>query len=168
MLADALVERYSRQILLPEVGGRGQERLCAAQVVVTGSDEAARTATDLLRAAGITVVAESGAEGAVAADAGGARVLARWHAGGARVVLLLGRPCEHCLPAGTLELPASHRDDVAAPTAVATGALVAAEALRAILGLADGGRSHALDLTDGAFAGTPLGGPGCARCRAGA
>ena len=32
MLSDAQIERWSRQILLPEVGGRGQERLLAARV----------------------------------------------------------------------------------------------------------------------------------------
>src|SRR5262245_55493685 len=41
MLTDAQLERYSRQILLPEVGGRGQERLLAATVTLARGGVAA-------------------------------------------------------------------------------------------------------------------------------
>jgi len=41
MLTDAQIERYGRQIILPEVGGRGQERLLAARVAVAGAGPAA-------------------------------------------------------------------------------------------------------------------------------
>jgi hypothetical protein len=53
MLSDAQIERHSRQILLPEVGGRGQERLLAARICVTGTDEAAGLAALLLGRAGV-------------------------------------------------------------------------------------------------------------------
>jgi hypothetical protein len=53
MLTDAQVERYSRQILLPEVGGRGQERLLAARVVLAGAGTAAEAAATLLARAGV-------------------------------------------------------------------------------------------------------------------
>jgi adenylyltransferase/sulfurtransferase len=53
MLTDAQIERYSRQIILPEVGSRGQERLLAASVAVAGNGTAARTAALYLAAAGI-------------------------------------------------------------------------------------------------------------------
>ena len=53
MLSDAQIERYGRQILLPEVGGRGQERLLAARVAVAGAGPAAVTAVTLLGRAGV-------------------------------------------------------------------------------------------------------------------
>jgi ThiF family len=53
MLSDAQIERYSRQILLPEVGGRGQERLLAARVALAGTGDAAAVAATLLGRAGI-------------------------------------------------------------------------------------------------------------------
>jgi len=53
ILTDAQIERYSRQIILPEVGSRGQERLLAASVAVAGNGTAARTAALYLAAAGI-------------------------------------------------------------------------------------------------------------------
>jgi hypothetical protein len=53
MLTDAQIERYGRQILLPEVGGRGQARLLAARVALAGGGEAAETAAILLGRAGV-------------------------------------------------------------------------------------------------------------------
>ena len=53
MLTDAQVERYSRQIILPEVGARGQERLLASRIAVAGDGEAAITAALLLGRAGV-------------------------------------------------------------------------------------------------------------------
>jgi hypothetical protein len=53
MLSEAQIERYSRQILLPEVGARGQERLLAARVAVAGAGDAATAAATLLGRAGI-------------------------------------------------------------------------------------------------------------------
>jgi adenylyltransferase/sulfurtransferase len=52
-LTDAQIERYSRQILLPEIGGRGQARLLAAHVVLAGDGEAATAAAVLLGRAGV-------------------------------------------------------------------------------------------------------------------
>jgi molybdopterin/thiamine biosynthesis adenylyltransferase len=55
-LTDAQVERYSRQIILPEVGARGQARLLASRVVVAGAGAAAVTAVTLLGRAGVGVL----------------------------------------------------------------------------------------------------------------
>jgi len=52
-LTDEQIERYSRQIVLPEVGGRGQQRLLAASVAVVGAGNMGRTAATYLTAAGI-------------------------------------------------------------------------------------------------------------------
>lgn len=49
------IDRYSRQILVPEIGGRGQERLLAATVACLGDCESLRVAASYLAAAGVTV-----------------------------------------------------------------------------------------------------------------
>ncbi len=53
MLTDSQIERYSRQIVLPEVGGRGQERLLAADAAIVGRGEAALFCAAYLAAAGV-------------------------------------------------------------------------------------------------------------------
>jgi molybdopterin-synthase adenylyltransferase len=53
MLSDAQIERYSRQIILPQVGGRGQEKLLAASVAVLGAGGMGCTAAVYLAAAGV-------------------------------------------------------------------------------------------------------------------
>lgn len=52
-LSDAQIERYSRQIVLPEIGGRGQERLLGAVVAVAGAGALAAIAGRYLAGAGI-------------------------------------------------------------------------------------------------------------------
>jgi adenylyltransferase/sulfurtransferase len=71
MLTDAQVRRYARHILLPEVGGRGQERLLAARcTVAVGPERAAETCALLyLAAAGVGTIGLAGElDGAVTAD----------------------------------------------------------------------------------------------------
>lgn len=55
------VRRYSRHVLLPDVGGTGQSRLLAATVVVDGSGAAGRLAAMFLVAAGVGTVIVDGA-----------------------------------------------------------------------------------------------------------
>ena len=60
MLSDHQIERYSRQIVLPELGGRGQQTLLSAAVAVIGSGTLSTAALTYLAAAGVgrlTVVA---------------------------------------------------------------------------------------------------------------
>ena len=52
-LSDAQIERYARQIILPEVGGRGQQRLLASSVRISGLDPASRVAALYLAGAGV-------------------------------------------------------------------------------------------------------------------
>jgi adenylyltransferase/sulfurtransferase len=53
MLSDDQIDRYSRQIILPEIGVRGQQRLLASRVVFVGLTAAASTALAYLAAAGV-------------------------------------------------------------------------------------------------------------------
>ena len=61
MLTDAQVERYSRQILVPGIGGRGQERLLASTVAVIDPHARLALCVDYLTAAGIGRVPVYGA-----------------------------------------------------------------------------------------------------------
>lgn len=54
-LDDDKVDRFSRQILVPAIGGRGQLRLLAANVTCAGDSLALQVAAQYLRAAGVTV-----------------------------------------------------------------------------------------------------------------
>jgi hypothetical protein len=50
------VQRFARQIALPQIGPDGQTRICAARVLVLGGDRAAQTAAEYLEAAGVGLV----------------------------------------------------------------------------------------------------------------
>lgn len=68
-LRDADIERYSRQIILPEIGGRGQERLLAAAVTLVGAGDLAGVAARYLAGAGIgTLLLDPAGAAAFAAD----------------------------------------------------------------------------------------------------
>ena len=53
MLSDPQIERYSRQIILPQVGGKGQERLLRASVLVSGDGPLQAEALLYFAAAGV-------------------------------------------------------------------------------------------------------------------
>lgn len=52
-LSETQIDRYSRQIILPEVGGRGQQRLIDTSLLLLGSDEPVASAATYLVGAGI-------------------------------------------------------------------------------------------------------------------
>jgi hypothetical protein len=183
MLSDAQIERWSRQIILPEVGGRGQLRLMAARVALLGDGPAATFASDLLARAGVPVERARCPDDAdllvdLAADEPSSTALARRAvergvplvrgrvgSGGGTVDTLVGQPCGLCLaaeawPSGPIV------EALAAPAAQALAALVAAEVLRVLLVGTPGGRRQRVDLGGGRFAGDLLDSPGCAACGA--
>ena len=162
MLDDAAIERFSRQILLPEVGGRGQERLCATVATLRGDGDAAAFAATLLHAAGMRVVVERGAPDRVEASLDGATVIGASGDARAVVATLVGRPCVRCVPATTWPARGTGASRPADPQT--HGALVAAETLRAALGLADQGRLHEVDLAAGAFTARPFRAAPCPDC----
>ena len=50
---DEQIKRYSRQIILPEVGGKGQKKLLASRVLVLGAGGLGSPAIAYLAAAGV-------------------------------------------------------------------------------------------------------------------
>lgn len=52
-LNDIQIERYSRQILLPDVGGKGQEKLLAAKVLIIGAGGLGSPVASYLAGAGV-------------------------------------------------------------------------------------------------------------------
>ena len=177
-LTDEQIERWSRQILLPEVGGRGQLRLLAARVAILGDGPVVTWTADLLRRAGVTPKAGvDDADLLVDLDGGGtmlvqcalargvALVRCRLGASGGTIDTLVGRPCGRCAPVDAQPAGAAH-DALAAAVTQALASLVAAEVLRLLLLGADSGRRQHIDLDAGRFAGAPLVGAGCAACGA--
>jgi molybdopterin/thiamine biosynthesis adenylyltransferase len=173
MLDDQTLERFSRQILLPEVGGRGQERLLAARVALAG-DAGGRVA-DLLRRAGVgrvcgpklgdaAVLVDLTATGAAARQATTPVVRATCAGARVRVTTFVGRPCVACLDGDPDEGDVS--GSVAPAAALARAALAATECLRVLLLAPAAGRDTIVDLGSGATRVHDL--PrtaGCAACR---
>lgn len=174
-LDDAALERYSRQIILPQIGGRGQERLLATRVGVVGEGDAVDVALDLLARAGLPTGPVSTANVLVDLSPGGrvARetyavtrpaILGRVSDVAACVTTVVGRPCARCVAD---DEPIAHDGTLAAlvPAAAgALGALAALEALRVVMLRPAAGRRTLIDLGTGVFDATPL--PSTRGCRA--
>jgi molybdopterin-synthase adenylyltransferase len=52
-LSDAQLDRYARHIIMPEIGGLGQRKLCAAKVLVIGAGGLGSPVLEYLAAAGV-------------------------------------------------------------------------------------------------------------------
>src|ERR1051326_5136463 len=72
MLSDSQIERYSRQIVLSEIGGRGQERLLASEVAIHGGGDGALVCARYLAGAGVGLLglADAAARTALAREKG--------------------------------------------------------------------------------------------------
>src|SRR5271168_4756355 len=55
-LTDAQIDRYSRQIVVPRVGGRGQERLLAARMLIAGDARDIESPLAYLAGAGVGTI----------------------------------------------------------------------------------------------------------------
>jgi hypothetical protein len=163
MLSDTDIERYARQIVLPEVGGRGQERLLASRVAVLGGGRAASLAADLLRRAGVSVCddpAEGGAAAVVIDFDGGAGTrpdapripVLRAHLDGtcATLTVLAAAPCPRC--DASVARTGVRADPLTACGLHALGALAANEALLALLAPTPRVRRYTIDLSTGILA----------------
>ena len=53
---DEQISRYSRHIILPEVGGKGQQKICGAKVFITGAGGLGSPAAFYLAAAGVGTI----------------------------------------------------------------------------------------------------------------
>ena len=62
MLADDKIERYSRQIILPEIGGKGQERILDSRVLIALDGSVRDSAVLYLAAAGVGRIGLVGAQ----------------------------------------------------------------------------------------------------------
>ncbi|HTJ43810.1 MAG TPA: hypothetical protein VL463_17005 [Kofleriaceae bacterium] len=69
MLRDDQIRRYARHVLLPDVGGVGQERLLASTVAIDPREPAARIAFEYLVAAGVGTIAIPAPDDALVARA---------------------------------------------------------------------------------------------------
>jgi hypothetical protein len=138
-LSEDQIVLYSRQILLAEVGGKGQERLGAAGVVVRGGGVAEEIAARYLAAGGTPV------------GAGGGDLALGWRQGRGHAVYRRGDGCSDCF-----ELNA--RGLSPAVSGVLLGAVGALAYQRAVLGWSDAIGAVEVDAA-GAFRTVPI-----ARC----
>ena len=142
-LSEDQIQRYARHILLPEVGGVGQEKLLAAEVRVSGEPALVELAGAYLSAAGVRVDAHSGAglhlglwerspdrDGPEEIGCTLSRVCVRAESGRVRVV---GGACPRCVGEPSGPMPPE--------TGAIAASLAASECLRLILGIGEPARA---------------------------
>jgi len=179
MLSNAQIERYSRQVLLPDVGGAGQERLLASRVAVLGRGNVVRIARDLLQRAGTTTTTAADDDVGAIVDLGPGRdvvmpkirpdvpcVIGRFGRTRAQITVLVGAPCACCVDP-TLDALA---DPAAAPSPAldaVVGSLAAAVTLTALLGAPSPSTRWEIDLEGVGGTTRELDATGCPVCQGG-
>jgi hypothetical protein len=150
LLTEAQVTRYARQLLLPEIGGLGQEAILSARVSLRGTGAALEAAALYLSAAGVAAVASEEHASWVVDGVGAGR------AGG-------GLPCGDCLATwfGAQPRPPPSRAPAAA---LAAGAAASAEILLQIVDPTRAKRPFAVRVTPDAAVVHPSPSRGCPRC----
>ena len=142
------IVRFSRQILLPQVGGRGQERLLAARFGVEGRGAALEAARDYLEAGGC-VFSPSG-EGGLLGDPscrkrGRPQIVLGGHRQAGVVLWLDASGCRACFEA-TRETLGPLEDDA---SSVSHGALAALIFQRVVWGAQEELGAIAFSVADG-------------------
>lgn len=134
MLSTSDAERFARQIILPQIGALGQERLLSSQVELCARGPAADALRLYLVAAGVTVVAaqpESDEEALRVVAVESAAEADRWLLGPLGVAHSAGSPCGRCL---AVALRGALPGALAPAIALAAGCLAAAPILLALAG----------------------------------
>ncbi len=116
MLEDAQIERYSRQIILPQVGGEGQEQLLRSQVYIDGDGLLAAAALFYLGAAGVGTVGVARAKAAPVFSALAERPLGRDEQPVVHTLRRLNPDCTIVTHPAEDEQPPHHYDLVLATT----------------------------------------------------
>jgi len=129
-LSEDQIQRYARHILLPEVGGAGQERLLTSEVRLSGEPALVELAGEYLSAAGVHVDAHSGAGLRLQSAGDAAQVCVRC---AGEAVLVLSGDCADCLGAPSGPLPLE--------SGAIAASLAASECLRRILSLGEPARA---------------------------
>jgi molybdopterin/thiamine biosynthesis adenylyltransferase len=155
-------ERYSRHILLPDVGGQGQARLMAASAFVVGAGGLGSPALLYLAAAGVGRIgildgSDNFPTRFLVADACWldgvplvSAAVVRFEGQLMTVLPAVGNPCYRCFlpePPPPEAVPTCQQAGVLGPLAGAMGALQATEALKLLLGVGDL-LSHAVVVLD--------------------
>ncbi len=116
MLEDAQIERYSRQIILPQVGGKGQEKLLRSQVYIDGDGLLATAALFYLVAAGVGTIGVARAKAAPIFSALAEQSLGPDEQPVAHTLRRLNPDCSIVTRTDEDEQPAHHYDLVLATT----------------------------------------------------
>jgi len=166
-LGDDAIDLYSRHVLLPEIGPRGQERLLATRVTIDGPPSLRAPLADLLGRSGLQIVGEDGhlavALGHAFLPRANVPCIVGWSSETTlHATTLSGRPCPVCWKPEVESSPSDPHDEQALVALIAT-----VVTLRAVSG-PSGSSDVELRLDPPGLATRSYDVPGCAHCPPGA